>query len=67
MIETITHGEVWAKALGIVSVGIFAGLIVHYILFKLFERIARHSETTFDDSLLTDATTFPYILPPYCH
>ena len=52
MIETIPHGEIWAKALAIVSVGIFAGLIFHYILFKIFERIARHSETTFDDSLL---------------
>lgn len=52
MIETITHGEVWAKALGIISVGLLAGLIVHYILFKMFERIARHSKTTFDDSLL---------------
>jgi len=52
MIETIARGEVWAKALGIISAGIFAGLIVHYILFKTFERIARHSKTTFDDSLL---------------
>ena len=52
MIETITHGQVWAKALGIVSVGIVAGLILHYILFKIFEKIARHSKRTFDDSLL---------------
>jgi len=52
MIETITHGQIWAKAVGMLSVGILAGLILHYILFTLFERIARHSETTFDDSLL---------------
>ena len=52
MIESIAHGEIWAKALGIISVGIFAGLILHYLLFTLFARMARHSKTTFDDSLL---------------
>ena len=52
MIETITHWEVWAKTLGILSFGIFLGLILHYILFGIFEKIARHSKTTFDDSLL---------------
>ena len=52
MVETITHGEIWAKAVGIVSLGIVAGLILHYLLFTLFERMARHSKTTFDDSLL---------------
>ena len=52
MFETITHWEVWAKALGILSFGIFLGLILHYILFRIFEKIARHSKTTFDNSLL---------------
>ena len=52
MIETITNWEIWIKALGIIGFTIFLGLILHYLLYKAFERITKHSETTFDDSLV---------------
>ena len=52
MIETITNWELWAKTGGILGFGIFLGLILHFILFRVFASIAKRSKAGFDDSLI---------------
>ena len=52
MLETIANWEMWTKTSVILGVGIFLGLILHFILFRIFAGIAKRTKTTFDDSLI---------------
>ena len=52
MVDTIMNWQVWTRVLGTAFFGIVLGLVLHYILFKVFGRMAKRSQTTFDDSLV---------------
>jgi small-conductance mechanosensitive channel len=52
MLAFMQNWGVWAQFFSLLGAAIVLGLFIHFILFGIFERIARHTPMSFDDLLV---------------
>jgi small-conductance mechanosensitive channel len=52
MLEIMPGWEIWAKFCVVLCAAVILGLIMHYMLFLILERLTKHTQITFDNSLV---------------
>jgi len=52
MLEIAQNWWVWIRLCGVLATALLVGFIIHYMFFLILERLTKHTQNTFDDSLI---------------
>jgi len=52
MLEITQNWWVWIRFCGVLAIALLVGFIIHYMFFLILERLTKHTQNTFDDSLI---------------